>query len=77
VFLAIIGLVFGGIPIVENHSPKSRALLCVIASFMALGLISQIACGGSNSKAPATYAVQVTGTSVVTQHSTTVTISMQ
>ncbi len=77
VFLAIIGLVFGGIRIVENHSPKSRALLCVIASFMALGLISQIACGGSNSKASATYAVQVTGTSVVTQHSTTVTISMQ
>jgi hypothetical protein len=77
VFLSIIGLVFGGIRILGNHSPKSRAVLCVMAIVTALGLISQIACGGSNSKAPATYAVQVTGTSVVTQHSTTVTMSVQ
>jgi FG-GAP-like repeat len=77
VFLAIVGLVCGGIRLGGNHSPKSRVLLCVMGTVMASGLISQIACGGSNSKAPVSYAVQVTGTSVVTQHSTTVTISVQ
>ena len=77
VVFAIVGLTLGSVGASGNRSLKSRALLCVMGAAMAWGIVSQMACGSSSRGAPQSYAVQVTGTSGATQHSTMVTISMQ
>jgi hypothetical protein len=48
-----------------------------LGCFLFAGLIFQIACGGGSSHSSTSYTVTVNGTAGSTQHSTTVTLTVQ
>jgi FG-GAP-like repeat len=57
---------------------KRRLLVVLIGAALFVGVITQLACGGGSSGPKSTaYTITVTGTSGSTQHSTTVTLTVQ
>lgn len=73
------GFAFLGSGFGVGLSRKRRALIFLMAAVLFAGVVTQVACGGGGSGGPksAAYSITVTGTSGATQHSTSVTLTVQ
>jgi len=83
-WLPVGAVFFGGIGIRSKQSRSKMFLVLMLGSVIGAGLIFQVACGGGDTPPRPTrdtpagaYSITVTGASGPTQHSTTVTLTVQ
>ena len=72
-------IVFGRLGFGSRQDVRRNLAWMVLGGMFLLGTVFQTACGGGGSSGtpPGTYTITVTGTSGVTQHSTTVAVTVQ
>ena len=72
----VAGFALVGVGLSSRRFVRRKLLVCACVSALLSGLIFQAACGGSGAPGSTTYTIMVTGTSLSTQHSTTVALTV-
>jgi hypothetical protein len=68
----VAGFALVGAGLGSRPSIRRKLVVCISSAVLFGGLIFQSACGGSGAPGSTTYTITITGTSALTQHSTTV-----
>jgi hypothetical protein len=76
-WLPLAGFALTGAGLGSSRPTRRKLTVCSLLGVLFAGLIFQAACGGEGGPHSTTYTITITGTSGSTQHSTTLTLSVQ